>query len=342
MNRKLTGVLVSGLTAATVLTGCGSGQANEIAPIEKEAYEKVAYETVPVYKGEFQPILSIPLTQNAYENVSYSLEIDDLEVKEVFVESGDMVKEGDVMVVFRSEEIEKSVKEQRENVDTLKLLLEHVKKLRDIETDDSTLQSNLDKKEEYDYQISKLQDDIRVGELFLAEQQTKLDSCTIKAKKDGVITYLNKGLKSGVCSKGATVITESCGELKFYAVANEDYDFHIGDTFEAESPAITCKVIITDITDDGRDRVLYFEPLDTQIGYVTGQKFYITIEKETMKDVVYVDTSALYENDEKQKFVFVLSEDGYRDVVFVDVDCVINNVAIIKKGLKGGEEVIVR
>lgn len=347
MKRKIVSGTVVGALLIAMLAGCSGQEEYEIVPVPKDIYQKMTYETVTVQKGDMVPILTINLTQNAYEQISYSLEISDLKVKEVNVAPGDAVTEGQVLVVFESEELEKELEKKRDEVETKRFLLEHTKNLRAIEDDGTDSKENLDRMAKYDSEgrigsIPSLEDDIKVAEIFLAEAQKKLDACTVKAKKDGVITYVNQGLKSGVCSQGATILTEASGDLHFYAEVKDDYPINVGDKFTAESASMSCTLMVTKIEGDERSRTLYFDPADIGSTYITDEKFVITITKEQMNDVVYVDEKTINVNKDNKKYVYVLNEDGFRDVVYVESNMIVNGMAIIEDGLEGGEEVVVK
>ena len=58
-----------------------------------------------------------------------------------------------------------------------------------------------------------------------------------------------------------------------------------------------------------------------------------------MRDVVYIEERLVYTAVNEKRFVYLVDENGFRDPAYVEVDSVVDGMAIISSGLKGGEEV---
>ncbi len=346
MHKKQLIKMISLASTLVFLTGCGETSNAQLAELSRSTYTKDEYETVTVQKGDMQPEFQIGLTQGALVYYNYSVEGEDLELDKINVSVGDYVRAGQVLVSFKSEELEKKVKELEDNLEQNKLLLEHVKKQKDINVDanNTTDETNNLLRESYDNKIKLLEDDITLSEIYLSEGRRKLDQCRVTAKDDGTISFVSNAIINGVVVPGSDIITEVSGEVSFYAEVRENYEFKVGDIFLAESPKMECEVEVTDIEErDTGSQMVYFSPISADVVYVSGEKFVINIKKENLKDVVYVDEKAIYSDEKKGvKYVYTVNEDGYREVRFVEVETIANNMAIISKGLEGGEEVTLK
>lgn len=327
------------------LTGCQTSEADSLKEVPRNTYEKLNHDTVIVQKGDVQPVLEVPLNNEAMEYISYTVDTKDVELKEILVATGDYVKEGQEMVIFESESLEKKVEEQREDIAQKKLLLDHVKKMRAINVDETKLENESMKAiaDNYDMKISMLQDDIDVATIYLNEREADLRKCKLIAQKAGTVTFINNNLLNGIIVPGTGMITVTSGEVRFSAEVKDDYEFRIGDIYTAESDSWNCEVVVTNVEDnDGRGVLVYFKPLSEDVVYVGRDKFTITINKEEMKNVVYVNQDAVREDAKGNAYVYVMDVDGFYKIKYVETSALVGNMIIIKSGLEGGEEVVVR
>ena len=193
----------------------------------------------------------------------------------------------------------------------------------------------------YDDQIASIEDDIKLKEIELMESQRDLDKCIVKAREDGVITYVSEAIANGVVIKGKDILTEASGDVGFTTeVKNSDYEFEVGAVYKAQSPTMEFDVEITQIEENNTGtKTLHLKPVNDDVGYVSSEKFEVVIPLETMKDVVYVEERYVYTAVNEKRFVYVVDENGFRNPVYVEVDSVVDGMAVIKSGLKGGEEV---
>ncbi|MBP5529532.1 MAG: efflux RND transporter periplasmic adaptor subunit [Lachnospiraceae bacterium] len=336
------------LSFAVLLTGCEKTDIHKIDPIPKELYQKTIPETFVVQKGDMQPTIRLKLTQNSLRYYNYSVDLDDLEFGELNVANGDYVKAGQVLCVLKSDKIQKKVDDARETLEKDRLLLEHVKKLKSIEFDPEKTDSNMEEfagnialGKMYDDQIVAIEDDIKLKQIELSESQRDLDKCIVKAREDGVITYVSEAISNGVVVKGRDILTEASGDVGFYTEAkNTDYEFEIGAVYKAQSPTMEFDVEITEIEENTTgSKTLHFEPVSDDVVYVSSEKFEVIIPLEAIKDVVYLEERLVYTASNEKRFVYLVDENGFKNPVYVEVGPVVDGNIIITSGLKGGEEV---
>lgn len=179
------------LTLATAITsilfsGCGAAQ-KELAQTDRASYEKISYQTVTVQSGSLTPQTTISLSAQGYTRFSYGATNTELTLEKVNVAVGDHVKKGDILVAFKSGEIQKKIEDYSGQISQNKLLAEHYRAIMKI-----------DDTQDYSSDIAQLDKDTEVAQLYLDEAKEKLSRYQITASEDGTITAMNNSLLAGV------------------------------------------------------------------------------------------------------------------------------------------------
>lgn len=179
------------LTLATAITsilfsGCGAAQ-KELAQTDRASYEKISYQTVTVQSGSLTPQTTISLSAQGYTRFSYGATNTELTLEKVNVAVGDHVKKGDILVAFKSGEIQKKIEDYSGQISQNKLLAEHYRAIMKI-----------DDTQDYSSDIAQLDKDTEVAQLYLDEAKEKLSRYQITASEDGTITAMDNSLLAGV------------------------------------------------------------------------------------------------------------------------------------------------
>ena len=346
------------ITAITLMScfllcifGCAADSSKTVEPLKKNMYEKAVVETVTVQKGDILPQFSTALTQSPIEHYNYRIEGKDLEFESLYVSVGDYVEAGTVLVSFKSEKISKEVEAVKKKVEQDKLLLTHTQKLKGIVEAMDTSKMNSDEKKshdkkikDYDDTIAMIEEDIKLRSAELTEKQVLLDKCFIKAKESGTITYINKMLLNGQVPENADAITQGVGEMLFSTEVSDEFIFNIGDVYEAKSATMKMDLKVTEIEKDenANKTTVYFRPVKDDITFVEGEKFNITIEKDPLIDVVYVDEGAVQKAENGRYYVIMVKDGSYKEAKYVEIEGFVDNKAVIKSGLEYGEEVALK
>ena len=182
---------VGRLTLAAAITsilfsGCGAAQ-KELAQTDRVSYEKISYQTVTVQSGSLTPQTTISLSAQGYTRFSYGATNTELTLEKVNVAVGDHVKKGDILVAFKSGEIQKKIEDYSGQISQNKLLAEHYRAIMKI-----------DDTQDYSSDIAQLDKDTEVAQLYLDEAKEKLSRYQITASEDGTITAMNNSLLAGV------------------------------------------------------------------------------------------------------------------------------------------------
>lgn len=327
-------ILVLSIAMAGILTSCKAKASYEKAKVVVDAYQPRAYETAIAVKGNIEPVFEFTVTAEEYESKSYTVSTDEIEVEAVNVAVGDPVSAGTVMVSFKAGDIQEKLDEYSKRLEADKLLLEHYTKL-----------SEIDKKTDYSEQIKSIKDSIDITSMYLAEYKAKLDSYNIVAEKEGVVSMLSQTLSYGYAYAGDNLVTVKYGTGIFTATVAEDYDFKVGDVYEATFGMAALNMELTGIEELGADeegrpeRRLTFKAEGDIAGSSAYQKMNIEIHKPVVNNVLYIPKSAVFSVGD-EAYVYVLDDNDMRHAVQVKTGSKVDDYIVILDGIAEGEKVV--
>ncbi len=333
---RITAKLICAAVTVSMLAGCGNSSANVSKPeIHLSTYIKTEHETTTVKSGDIAPVLTLSLMPDEYETKNYKMEQADLEIESVNVSEGDTVSAGDVMVRFKADEIQEIIDEYTEQMEEAELLIEHYQKLGKIDGED------------YSSDIAELQNDVKIAKIYIEEQTEKYNNYCIIAERGGTVTYVNEWLQYGYFSSGEKLITVVSGSSNYTATTDDDFEFTIGDVYEAEFDVAVYEMKVIDVSsyeDEATGKQMQeilFEPISDMTGVSEEDTLSMTIEKPVIENVIYVEETAIYEKDEGEYFVYVVDEEGYRKAVDVVTGDTVDGYTIIESGVTAGEKVAI-
>lgn len=321
MNKKM--LCIYFLLFALVLSGCTKKKTP--LSVKYNDYEKKEYEVMTVARGDFTPKIYLKLKREKTETIRYGTINSELRFDKLYVSVGDKVKKGDLLLTFESEEYQNSADRYEKLIEENNLLIEHYQNLmRDNGID-------------YKNEISRLQNQNYINSLYLEEINKKLEACRFEAKKDGTIVYIDDYLEIGELAASDSLIRQVCGSGNFIAETDEDFESQKGEIYTAENKLYNVEMKLTDIVpgEDGMKNLI-FTPVSDMSIIPDNTEFMMVIDKEMIRDAVYVDKSAINKNS-KGYYVYVLDNNGYRKPVYVKVTDIIDGIYIIEDGLSGGE-----
>lgn len=310
--------------SAQALSGCGSNK-EPLAKTNRTPYEKLAYRTVTVQKGSITPHTTITLKAQGYQKNTYGAKNQSLALQSVNVSVGDRVKKGDVLVSFKSDELQHKIEEYSDQISQNELLIEHYEALM-----------KADKSQDYSKDVAALKSDNEVVQLYLEETKEKLNGYQIVAAADGTISFMNSSLQAGVYTPGNELVTEISGNGRYEADRPEGYDFIEGQECSATADGIAFTLKICEVTDDK----LVFEPVSDMSAVSDAQLLSMEVTRPEIEDALYVPKDAVHEVDGCY-FVYKLDKNGYRQAVSVTVGDTVDKYRLITDGLSVGEEVVI-
>ena len=314
------------------LVGCESRDSSDRAQIYIEEYEKVEYETVAVERGDITPQFMLNVYSDGFYRKNYYPALDNVEVEQVYVKKGDTVKEGDVMITFKSGDISKQIEQYENKLNQNIMLVDHYSNLMRI---DPTL--------DYSADIKLLKDDIEVCNLYIEELKSKLSLYNVVAEGTGMVTMILDRLDYGYVNTADNIMSVSYGTGEYYATTQEDYDFKIGDVYEGSYSTYRYSLELTDIQDvkneKGEDeKKLYFKLAMDGVAGV--DSMWVLLNKDTLENVLYLPAkSVFYVNG--SNYVYMLDENGYREAVEVKTGEIIDEYIVIESGLEEGDKVVI-
>ncbi len=316
------------------LTGCGDAGQMEKPDITIPGYQKITYNTEPAQYGDFAPILEMKLQAGSFERKKYYPAYDAMQVDQVNVQEGDTVHQGDVMVSFDSDEIEEERRQYASRVEEDDLLIDHYKKLAEIQSTD-----------EYQRTIEDLQNDRQIAALYIQELDARLSAYDIVAEGDGTVTIVSDMLTYGEVYAGEAIVTVLYSTDEYAATVADDYDFQIGDIYTATYGVASYDFILNSIEEKGTNeeeqpvRELTFK-LASPETIPTSDSLNLSIEKPVLEHVLYVPKNAVFSVGDTN-YVYVLDENGFRHGVEVVTGSTVDDYVVIESGLNEGDKVVV-
>lgn len=331
-NKRIKVIMV--LAIAALLTGCAYDKEQYDPDITIYEYEKVVYNTVNAVRGDITPTLTIKLNAANYEKKSYYPLYDDMEIESVNVSVGDKVKSGDVLISFKSGDMEAQIESYENQIEQNNLLIEHYTKLSQI---DATL--------DYSKDLESLNESNQVADLYIQELKAKLALYSIRAEADGVVYILSDLLSynEGTVGTSNNLITVVYGSGQYNADVTDDYDFQVGAIYKATYGIAEYELVLTDITvgsEASRVRHLTFNAVSDDTDFSNRDRLNLTVEKDTLKNVLYVPSECIFEVDDKS-YVYLLDDEGFRDAVCVTVGSTVDGYTVIDSGIEEGDRVVI-
>lgn len=334
MNKRRISIIMIMILCA--LTGCGKHSAQIPAQVTINEYEPKLYETLEIVRGDLAPVLELTLEARDLEKISYFPRYDEMEIDQVYVHVGDIVSAGDVLISFKSGDIEAQIESYHAQLEQQQLLLDHYVNL-----------SGIDTAIDYSEAIEQLKADMEVSRLYIEGLNAKLDSYSIVAEGDGMVTAISDIVNFEEVNSRDNLITVVYDEGEYYATTTDDYEFVVGNIYESTYGVANYEMELISITEDGKDasgatvRTLCFRAVrsDEEIPGVSMMD--MTISKGEMKNVIYVPDNIIEEVDGKYH-VYTLDDNQCRHATYVALGVSVDGYTVITEGLVEGDKVVIK
>lgn len=325
--KKKTGIVLS-LILASLLAGCGQNQESNTTHLLVPSYEKINYDWYVVEKQDICPQLELGLTSGTYEKKMYFPQYDEMEVDKVYVEQGDLIKKGDILVSFKTNDMEETLLDLKSSLGQKELLLEHYGNLDGI---DSTDRSKLD--------IEQLKADIEADKLEIQEFEAKMTSYNIVAEERGMIFSISQEIAGQTVKKGQAIVTVIYGDETFHTQTVDDYPFEVGARYEAEYGAANYTIELISLEEENGTKNLVFKAITADGEYCSRDRLNLILKKEELHGVLAVPESSVVRVEDRT-YVYLLDEKGFRDPVKVVCGQTVDGQTIIESGIKEGDRVV--
>jgi len=329
---KKRGLIIVLFLSMLCMTGCGDKENQKRKNVYINEYEKIVHETAEVEKGDITPTLEFDVVCDTFERKNYYPVLDEMEVDQIYVSEGDVVQKGDVLITFKSGDIEEQIAGYKVTLDQQQLLLEHYRNLALIDTG-----------ADYSEQIKMLESDIEITNLYISELNAKLNSYSIIAEGEGTVAAMSDFLEYGIVNSNNNIITVVYGTGDYYATVKDDYEFVVGEIYEGIYAISVYSLELIDVEISENEQGEQVQNLHFSIamdGVTKVEKLSVTVEKNTMSDVLFVPQEAVFQVGEKY-YVYTIDQQGFREAVEVTVGQTVDEKTIIESSLVEGDKVVI-
>lgn len=321
------------LVSLFFMSGCSQKDRDPIV-VTHTAYEKKVFETTEVRQGALTPSVSFTLSMTKIDHIQYKVTDAELKLEKAAVSVGDHVKKGDLLLAFRSEELQGRLKEYQETSRQNRLLIRHYKNLQKLEETASA-----DSETDYRKQIKDLGREQEVTQLYIRETKERIRRNQIYAERDGIITRIDSKLRQGTIQPGQSLVTETCSSGEYKAETEGSVKLPQGTLIQASDGGQSYQFRVTKVKRGKNGKKLYFfKPMSDMSGVEEETALTARWKKKPIPDCMYVKKTAVCK-DGKKYFVRRMDDKGYFETAEVSVGQEVEEYIVITGGVSAGEKV---
>lgn len=345
-----------------LLAGCGLMPEEEelpIAPILKEG-EELEYKVTTVERGDVKLTERIRATYIPATSAQLSFKIGDESIGQIYVNLGDSVKAGDILMELDVTQIEAQIRQQQNQLDSLNLQLRQLQESREMAISQARVEDAKAAEDEvigwvsretevidsYASQIRQANNSIQVTTQRISELERLKTDRQIISPIDGSVTFLYEFELGERSAEGRTVISiVDMSEAFFEVYSNNGIYLESGQQYVLQCDGEEYDVIAKegseldyDNADDGKMYLLMMLP---DLGLTQGTNGVVEVVMEQSLNTLYVTNEAIREMEDGQTVLFVLDEEGMRTNRIVKTGVVTPRVTEIVEGVEQGDVVII-
>ena len=367
MKSKEKKIIIYGLLTMLLMILAGCGEVKEEAEViaVSEAAESLSYEMISVIKTDVISTerMAVSFTQLMQQDAAFT--VGGKVINKVYVQRGDEVKAGDLLVELEIGNLEDEIAELEYQTEVLRHRNGFLDKAEEYELEHSYNQfaygsakeeddlTELEKrndsiKENYTYQREDYSDDIEFNEMEIADKKRQLSESRIYATMSGMVTYVAADLERSVCKKDETIITVIDGTDGIWSLENTDgweQFFNEGDLIDLSVTSGSSKgeYVVTPYNMSSWGEFLTFSTLEgpENDGVDVGTLGYIEVVLDKVEDAIAIPSDCLYSADDGY-YVYVLDSEGMKTIKWVQIGLLGDDYAEIKEGLSVGEQIVRR
>ena len=343
MKKKKVIALISVIVVAAVLGGTGYYYRDSLVEIKDEVIMRIPFlnggkSDDKVYVEKVSKIMNTYTgAQNRYNGVvesqdSYEVNVDSSRtIKEILVEVGDTVEEGQELVKYDTNELEMQIKQAELELESINNEIDNEKKK--INTYKEQLAKTTDEDEKFDLNteiqtsensIEQNEYDIESKELEIEKYNKQIDESTVVSKKSGVVKEINENGtdQNGNSAAFMTILQE--GEYRIKGTIDEQNVWMVTEgtpvvirsrvdetqTWSGQLTKIDTENVAKDDSDSSygssdsssasATKYPFYVQLDSADGLLLGQHVYIEMDggQETAKEGLWLYSYYITEDDE--------------------------------------------
>ena len=335
-------VLGACLLVGCVLCGCGilpTEEEFDAAPVVKE-YEGNHYNKYTVTRGDMVQKESISATYQGTKLVEITGTDEGEQIKKVCVKKGQHVKKGMVLVQLYDDETEEQLKENKRQVESLRLQIRQAQEMKKRELEQlaktgGTKEEKENVRSQYDAQIKNCQSGMQLTQLDMKEAQETIQSAVITSEVGGTVVMADHSFDGGYANTN-NVLVKVQGEKKNRFSCKTKY---AGQYKEGEEVTVTVsgRQYKAKVKKQSAEQ-LYLYPKN--IGSIkNGAIGTVDLILKEKKDVIALPLALIYDMGGR-KVVYMEGRNGVKETREVTLGETINNEVEIISGLKENEQVI--
>lgn len=316
-----------------MLCGCGRN-AYGLNKVTIRDNEQTYIEFEEALQGDLDADLHLVLRADGLREIGYHADHDEMEVEALNYQVGDLVHKGEVLVTFKADELEKRILAIDKKINDDLVLLENIAKMK-------ALYPHSD----YSLQEKKLLNDLEVRRVEKEESSAWLTGYSVVAEDNGVVKNVSSVWDTTKVGPNDTLITVVYSSGVFTGSTSDNYDFRVGESYVVDVGLAKRNIILQDIVDEGVNdegnmvRKLTFVLEDVESVPVADSEIQLNIERDMLRNVVYIPKSAVVIIDGKS-FVYVVSDEGIPILRQVVTGASVDSMVVINSGLVKGEKVV--
>lgn len=350
------------VSLSVLLTGCGEQEIRDEVLLDNEAVN-MAYglTSVSVEDVVLTKQLVVTYTQEKDQEVSFN--VGGRRVSKVYVNAGDQVRKGDLLVELATDGLQEQIDELEYRVSRNQKELEYLdsaQKFEEQSTYNSFVYNNPDIKEEdlkkledseeavsrnYRYKREDISDELEFDRARLTALKSQMSSARITSTMDGVVYRVTDELEGSTSRKDEVVMTIVDNKSGRFVMEEPDYAsfFHEGELYNLKivySSAVG-DYEVTPLDLDSWNEEQYFEIVSgpENDGIDVGTTASIIIELDRRDMVMALPLGAIHYADEKP-YVYVLDENNFRQVEWIETGLTGDDRVEIVSGLNSGDKVV--
>lgn len=363
--RKISFLLVM-LLAICCMAGCGDANADSdnIIVLEPE-YEEATYNLAMVGKMDISKSIKVRCEYQAVNKQDVMFNVAGRRIEKVYVEEGDTVQKGQLLVALTSETTEARIKDINYELEKNRLLWNQVLNDKQDQIDRAQLEFSytdmwekdkvaLRKKlasidENYKYTLRNYENQEMLLNMELAQLQEELEGGKLYAETAGTVSFVKSRLEGSTTQIGERIITiTDTSECIFVADKNNYASYFSKDVpVEIEiaigSSAGMYKVVFDneDTYQEGDNMLFALADKRNDVSIDIGTRGTITLVLATKNQVLSVSQGAVREVDGKH-YVYILDENDDKQVKWVEIGLEADGYTEVTEGLSEGDRVILR
>lgn len=345
-----------------LLCGCGEIEEPDNMVIVEQEEPGMSYKLHTVESGDVVKTERIQCTYRQMSELAVSFIMSGRLVDRVYVEEGDHVKKGDLLVELSSGDLERQIEDLEYRIARNELLLGYtdIDEAYDIsgmwvsylyysgmtDNDKKSLDDRIESTQRnYRYLREDYSDALETDRKQLESLRQEYKSSRIYAETDGVVYKLKENLEGTTSHMGETIMTLlDTSECLFQTEIPElAYLFREGETvymgLSYSQTGTQYELLPWNMEEWGDTQMFLLEDADAIGNLDVGTSGYIWLAVDRRENVLCVPENAIYTADGKT-YVYVLNTENMREVRWVETGLYGDDMVEIISGLTEGERVV--